>query len=150
MFRIYSRTMLIIFREHRHSKYILSVIIAMAAILKYLSKIHVKGNLVGTVGSTWGSDLLKSFRSDIEDDHLGSHLEILQTTSPVHMLNQNMTGGIRAKRRFRRAKIVLFQYPKWLSWQSSWFFFKQYRLKSSMSGSTHIRAAWRISIVIAF
>ena len=75
--------------------------------------------MVGTVGSTWGSDLLKSSRSDSEDDHRDNHLEILQTTSLVHMLNQNMAEGIRAKRRFRRAKIVLFQYPKWLSWQSS-------------------------------
>ena len=63
---------------------------AMAAILKFFKK-HVLPNHKSDWAETgWetseqyrDSELLKSFRSDIQDGRHGAHLEILQTTSPL-------------------------------------------------------------------
>ena len=53
------------------------------------------------------SELLNSFRSDIQDGRHGCHLEILLTISPPKPyvpLSQNLTGGIGASQRFRMLK----------------------------------------------
>ena len=60
------------------------------------------------------SELLKLFRSDIQDGRHDGHLEILQTISPPKpyvRLSRNIMGGIGATERFRIiAKTVPFRY----------------------------------------
>ena len=68
-----------------------------------------------TLGRHEDSELLKSFRSDIQVGRHGGHLEILQTTSPPKPcvgLSWNF-GGIGATWIFRTVKIVPFRYQRW-------------------------------------
>ena len=69
------------------------------------------------------SELLKSFHSDIQDDHHDGHFENLQTASALEWyvrLSQKLVGSIGVTWRFRIAKFIMFQYPRWLPWWPSW------------------------------
>ena len=75
------------------------------------------------LGQHGDSELLKWFGSDIQDGHHGSHLESLQITSSPEWyvwLSLNLMGGIGVLWKFRSAKNVLFQYPRWMPWWPSW------------------------------
>ena len=61
------------------------------------------------LGPHGNSELSKSFRSGIQDCRHGGHLENLQTTSPP----EHLRVGFRVLWRFRIARIVLLQYPRW-------------------------------------
>ena len=61
---------------------------AMMAILKFF-KWHLQNRKLDWTETWWeasewdsDSELLKSFRSDVQDGRHGGHFEILQTTSP--------------------------------------------------------------------
>ena len=74
---------------------------------------------MGGIGVYGDSELLKSFRSDIQD---GGHLEILQTTSPAKpqvRLSRNLMGGMGEMWSFSIVKIVWFQYQILRSWRLS-------------------------------
>ena len=75
------------------------------------------------IGRHGDLELLKWFRSDIQDGHHGSHLENLEityTTEGLVWLSLNMMGGIGVIWKFRIAKILLFECPRWPpSWNSS-------------------------------
>ena len=102
----------------------------MTAILKVLN-CYLLPNLKSDGAETWlkafgqhgDLELLKWFRSDIQDGHHGSHRENLQITSAAECLvwlSLNLMGGIRVLWKFRIAKTVLFQYPRCApSWNSS-------------------------------
>ena len=69
------------------------------------------------------SELLKLCHFGIKAGHHGCHLENLQTTSTPEQqvkLSQNLVGGIRVTWRFKIAKFVLFQYPRWPLFWPSW------------------------------
>ena len=72
--------------------------------------------------SNINSELLISFRSDIQDGRHGGHLEILKTLPPKPkvQLGWNLVRGIVATWRFRIAKIVPFRCPRWPQWRPSW------------------------------
>ena len=109
---------------------IVSMMAAMAAILKVficylLPNSKSDGAEPWWKASGWDGDLelLKWFHSDIQDGHHGSHLENLQNHICLRMevwLSLNKMGGIGMLQKFRIAKIILFQCPRWLpSWNSS-------------------------------
>ena len=147
------------------------------AILKIL-KPHLLPNLKLDWVQTWREvlephgdlELLKSFRSDIQDGQHVSHLENLQTTSPSAFLkvfncyllpnsvgwNGNLVEGIGSAWSFRIAKMVLFWYPRWPLWQPSWKSSDHicYRtviwLSLNMMGGTEVLWKFRIAIILLF
>ena len=67
------------------------------------------------IGADGDLELLKLFRSDIQDVHHGSHLENLEITSATEgcLTELKHDGGIGVIWKFRIAKILLFQCSRW-------------------------------------
>ena len=102
----------------------------MVAIFK-LSKPNLSPNRKSVCAETWwealkqhgNSELLKSFRSDLQHGRQSGHLETLQMTSAPELyvgLSWNVVGSIGKTWRFRIAKIVPFRYPNWPPRRPSW------------------------------
>ena len=93
------------------------------AILKFFKR-HLLPKRKSDWAKTWweasqwhkDSELLKSFRSDIQDGRHGGHLEILQTTFPPKPYvgsSWNLVGGITVRQKFKIAKITPLRCPRW-------------------------------------
>ena len=96
-------------------------------------------------------ELLKWFCSDVQDGYHGSHLENLQITSATERkvwLSLNM-GGIGVLWKFRIAKILLFQCPRWPpSWNASNHFSSQTVSQVELMGG--IGVTWRFRIAESY
>ena len=100
---------------------IVSIITVMAAILKVFNCYLIPNSKSDRVETLWKAsgqhgdlELLKWFRSNIQEGHYASHLKNLQITSATERLvwlSLNMRRDIGVFWKFRIAKIVLFQWP---------------------------------------
>ena len=99
---------------------------ATVAILKFFKR-HLLPNYNSVWAQTWweesewhrDSELLKSFRSDIQYGHILKFFKQHLLPNLVG-LSQNLMGSIPVTQRFRIAKTVAFRYPSWLPWLPSW------------------------------
>ena len=78
--------------------------------------------LVGSIGVTCRTKMLKSFLSEIQDGRHGGHLENLRFVSSPEQKGQltpNLVGSIGVTCRSKIAKIMPIGNPRWLPWRPS-------------------------------